>query len=70
MACRIERTSQDVFFGNDVSMWRIERDEVAFQSMEADQMPGLNNLTAAAIFAIAPGTTAAIGGFDFHAATT
>lgn len=39
-----------------------------FQSMEADQMPGLNNLDAAAINAIAPGATAAIGGFDFNTA--
>ena len=39
-----------------------------FQSMEADPMPGLNALTASAINGIAPGSTAAIGGFDFHTA--
>ena len=40
-----------------------------FQSMEADQMPVLNALDAAAILAIAPGSTATIGGFDFNTAT-
>ena len=39
-----------------------------FQSMEADQMPALNTLDAAAITAIAPGSTATIGGFDFNTA--
>jgi hypothetical protein len=37
-----------------------------FQSMEADPMPALSSASRTAIAAIAPGATAAVGGFDFN----
>jgi hypothetical protein len=39
-----------------------------FQSMEADPMPALSSTSAALINAIAPGSSAAVGGFDFETA--
>jgi len=39
-----------------------------FQSMEADPMPALSSTSAGLINAIAPGSTATIGGFDFETA--
>ena len=37
-----------------------------FQSMEADPMPALSSASRTAIAAIAPNSTAAVGGFDFN----
>jgi hypothetical protein len=37
-----------------------------FQSMEADPMPALSSTSRTAIAAIAPNSTAAVGGFDFN----
>jgi hypothetical protein len=39
-----------------------------FQSMEADPMPALSSTSRTAIAAIAPNSTAAVGGFDFNTA--
>lgn len=39
-----------------------------FQSMEADPMPALSSASATAINAIAPASTAIVGGFDFNTA--
>jgi hypothetical protein len=41
-----------------------------FQSMEADPMPALSSTSSTAISAIAPGASAAVGGFTFENATT
>ena len=41
-----------------------------FQGMEADPLPALSSASATAIGAIAPGASAAVGGFTFNAATT
>lgn len=41
-----------------------------FQGMEADPLPALSSASATAISAIAPATTAVVGGFTFNTATT
>jgi hypothetical protein len=41
-----------------------------FQSMEADPLPALSSTSAGLINALAPSSSATIGGFTFETATT